>query len=578
MKVSVNDFNFILKSAPVYSAVVAGDSPITPIDIIHTSSGSVIIGFYNSSATYVYDYNNLDPSNPTQSYLLPATSNNGVFIMMYNNSGALQWMSQIDGTYDEQSVAIASGSDGIYLSGRYNSNDVKVYNGALPNALSTYINLPTPSSNAVFLVKFSFSGVVQWATYIDGTNNEYTTALSVANDEIYLTGYYDSNNAKAYYANPSNPANPTQSVNLPTMDTYSTFLIQYNKLGQIRWIIKIDNVHPEQNYILSADNSGLYLIGEFNLSDGSPMAYGYPLTGAGYPNAPTVSNSLDATDGFSIFIVKYLNNGVVAWMTNMESGSDLYVKDITSDTSGVYILASYVGDSVNIHDTSNNTIILPSSNTVKSFITRYSPTGVGHWASNISSDNSDYEIQTLASYNDYLYLGGYFHASSFSFISYNNPRYLTLAGDATYHTGFLARYDKNGKLDWATTQTDPNSDVNLIELAVNANGIYTVGTYSNQVVANSFNLTDTISTKTVSSQSVFINRYLESMPDDFELVDSGNNTILNVYYQSDLEYEMAQTGGITQIMTLKSFIPVGNRYYFGIGTLNGGTVSNLITR
>jgi hypothetical protein len=452
MKISINDFNFILKSVSENVSVITGDNPITPTDIIHTSSGSVVIGYYNSSSTSIYNYNSSNPANPSTSYLLPTTSNNATFLAMINNSGALQWMSQIDGTYNEESVAVAPGSDGIYLSGRYNSNDVKVYQGALPNALSSYITLPTPSNDAIFLIKYSLNGSIQWATYIDGTSNEYNTAMAVYNDEIYLTGFYESIGTKAYYANPSN-----QYVELPSFNVYATFLVQYNKFGQVRWATKVENVHPEQNYILTADKNGVYLVGEFNLSDDSPLAYGFPSTGSGYPNVPSVTFSLDATDGFSIFVIRYLNNGVISWMNNMESGSDLYVKDVSADDSSLYILASHIGDSVVVNGTTNYSITIPTSTAVKSFITKYSYNGIVQLAFEPCSDDTQYEINTLMTHDNYLYFGGYFHSSQIAFISYNDARNLTLSGDATYHTGFLARYDKNGKIDWATTQTDPSA-------------------------------------------------------------------------------------------------------------------------
>ena len=137
------------------------------------------------------------------------------------------------------SIAIPTGmgisQDGtINLVGSFPNGTLKMYNANNLTEPST-ITLTNNSDFAVFLVKYSPTGIALWATMI--TNILADSLPSIATDcqgNIIITGQCQSNQLGIF-----NIPNGSVPANIPFVNSLNdTFIIKYSMQGYVEWATK----------------------------------------------------------------------------------------------------------------------------------------------------------------------------------------------------------------------------------------------------------------------------------------------------------------------------------------------------
>lgn len=196
---------------------------------VFTNNDICLVGEYVNNLT-IFDV--LGNTQTTSAITVGTTTTSSSFIIRYNNSGIAQWATIIDGTGTDRALGVAiDSSNNIYVTGSYNNSAVTLKNANPPGQISSIVTLPLPTFGAAFLVKYNGSGIVQWATYLNGTFFDQGTSVAVDNSgNIFMTGEYRTA-TPIFVQNPTgNTAAPFQIpslVTLPSTTLTAMFLIKY---------------------------------------------------------------------------------------------------------------------------------------------------------------------------------------------------------------------------------------------------------------------------------------------------------------------------------------------------------------
>jgi hypothetical protein len=173
-----------------WGARIAGTGAELALAISVDGSGNLYVtGYYSSNPLTLY--------NSDGSAFGTTLPNSGCFIAKYSTSGTVQWGARIAGNGVVQGFNISvDGSGNLYVTGRYNSDPLTLYNSDGSVFATTF---PLSGTNDGFIAKYSTSGTVQWCARIAGTGADQGNGISVdGSGNLYVTGVYTSNPLTLY--------------------------------------------------------------------------------------------------------------------------------------------------------------------------------------------------------------------------------------------------------------------------------------------------------------------------------------------------------------------------------------------
>jgi hypothetical protein len=197
--------------AVLWAAGIAGGSAIGYGVATDTSGNVFVTGQYGATMTL---YNSSGISNGT----LPFAGTFDCFVAKYSSAGAVLWAAQIAGTTIERGFGIATDTNGdVVVTGSMSLSIMTIYNA------NGTVGLTLPSGNECFVVKYSSTGVVLWATQIGGAGTDTGRAVATdSNRNVYVTGL---TSIGAVY-------NPGGSVGA-TIPRNGSFIAKYNPDGYV---------------------------------------------------------------------------------------------------------------------------------------------------------------------------------------------------------------------------------------------------------------------------------------------------------------------------------------------------------
>lgn len=428
------------------------------------SSGNLyVIGLYDSTPVSLYN------SNGTPYGTLSLLSASDGFMVKYDSSGFIQWTSRFtgDNSLDAPlSIAVDSGFN-IYVSGYFNSTTLNVFNA---NS-ATFTSVSPPSGGvAAFLVKFNSSGVVQWATTMDGTSTEGFRSIDVdANGNIYAAGFS------------SSTTNTVFSVGGTAFSSFSglggndAFIVKYNSSGIVQWVSRVAGTAGDSGFAVKTDSTGdnIYITGPFS----STVLTVYSSNG----NTFTTLNNLGAS-GSDAFLVKYNTNGIAQWAvriggTGADSGDNISV-----DPSGNVYIAGYFGSPTLTIYNQNNSVydILTQDGSDDGFILKYDTNGNLLWKAKIGGSSGQTLFRVAVDSNSNVYVVGDFGNSSIVYNANGTP-FTTLSGGAATDA-FVVKYNSSGTALWASRVSGTGTDLGR-GLSVDPNGnVFISGRYASNPI------------------------------------------------------------------------------------------------
>lgn len=446
-----------------------------------------------------------------QRFILLAIVWLSVFVMSAQD---FEWARQMGDIHQDHGYSITTDSKGNVYTAGYFEGTVDFDPGA------GVVNLTSNNSHDVFISKLDPLGNFLWAKRIGGTagHDEATSITVDANDDIYITGYFQS-------TVDFDPGAGT--FNLISLGDYDAFVCKLDELGSFIWAKQFGGTKNNRGYSIATDNNGnVYTTGYFNNSaDFDPGAGTTNLTSNGQ-NDIFISklNSLgefvwakqiggaDSDGGFSLSIDNNENVYITGSFYNtvdFDPGTGVY--NLTSlglsdificklDASGNFTWANQIGgtgydvglsiknDNVgNIYSTgyfsstvdfdpSASVMNLTSAGDTDVYINKLDVSGNFIWAKQIGGSSTDRGLSISVDGNNNVYTTGYFYDINVDF----DPGVSSFNLSSQWYDSFVSKLNSSGEFVWATKIGGTSRDYGR-GITLYGNGIYTTGSYEGTV-------------------------------------------------------------------------------------------------
>jgi hypothetical protein len=200
--------------------------------------------FYSTPFSY---FTMLSTSTPT------GLGNTNMFIVKLNSSGNFLWANRAGGTsLDSGSDLVVDGHGNAYVTGSYYSSSGITFFRNLNHTSTPVITLGYSGSGDSFLVKYTPGGGVAWARMLQGTGNDYASAITRDTDNnVYVAGHFTGH---ITFSSAGTSA-PTVLVAENAADR-DAFIVKYNPAGSVLWARKSTGTASTRNQDIAAGPRG----------------------------------------------------------------------------------------------------------------------------------------------------------------------------------------------------------------------------------------------------------------------------------------------------------------------------------
>ncbi len=271
----------------------------------------------------------------------------------------------------------------------------------------------------VFLSKTDPTGQIVWVISAGGSGPAKGMAIKTdATGNSYITGYF------------TGTATFGSTVLTANASSQDIFVAKYDNAGILQWARRAGGFGGDEGYGINLDNAGNVLVtGEFiETADFGSM------------NITSMVNPITLLSSIDAFTAKYDNNGNILWV---KKGSAPFTDrgiDVAADPSGNIYVTGQFSDTITFDVVHFNNMF----NAI--FLIKYDANGNEVWFRRIAGGLQNIAYGITVDQLGHIYLTGDFLNS---LIFFGTPNY-TLTN--TYSDCiFVARYDSNGSLAWATS-------------------------------------------------------------------------------------------------------------------------------
>jgi hypothetical protein len=517
----------------------------------------------------------------------PAEYRNGVIIdpafipllQIPNTPTIPPWVTRFIGGGNNELINSCIVGEYIYIIGYFTTN-ITFYSADQINLVNPSLTITTMGGFTTFIAKYTLNGSLQWATKIENSTTNSNLGYGICSDgnNIYITGYYEISDITLYSANnllgPTTPSMILPSAGSGSSDIYSA---KYNSSGILQWGTTIASASVNRGFSICSDGAGIYVTGFFR----NIATFNSATPSLGIPGTPNMTLTSPASLA-DVFIAKYNNNGILQWATQIGGTKGDIGVNINTNGTDIFVSGNFSAD-VNCDIYSANTTPLSPpvlqmqfkttdipppqpAGTINQFIVKYNNNGILQWGTRNLGNNtlSNSTFMSMSSTSSHLYVAGFIgestrlYSAAASYGIPTNPS--TLITTSGFYI-FIAKYDNNGILQWATKIKYGNTDITGIQKGIslysNNDSLYITGAYTGD--AEIYNVSDQINpsmtlTKIVpfAATNILIAKY-----------DNNGNLIWGNKYGNNT------SGGIDLSFTLTSN---GSNIYVG-GSNEVGTIT-----
>lgn len=375
-----------------------------------------------------------------------------LIIIKYDSTGNVLWAKSAGGMGMDNANSVDIDSSGnIYLVGDFASSTITFDTIILMNS-----NIIDTAD--IFLVKYDSNGNVLWAKSGCGTNYDYAQSVAVSSSGIiYITGNFFSSIITF------------GSTTLTNVGTNDIFIVKYDTNGTVLWAKSAGGLSYEEPYSVAIDISeNAYITGGFR---SKTVAF----DSTNLTNADSTSNTYD------IFVAKYNTSGNLEWAkrfggTNWDEGNSIALDTLGNIyVAGIFSSFNLIFDSDTLTNAGYEDIFLVKYDINGKVFWAKSAGGAdgGDWANSLSVDDSGNSYVTGVFQGDTLTLG------TTSLVNADNIH--------NTHDVFLAKYNTNGNVIWATSAKGTDIDW-ASSVAHDAFGnIYVGGTFRSPTITFGIN-------------------------------------------------------------------------------------------
>ncbi|MBI2268723.1 MAG: SBBP repeat-containing protein [Bacteroidetes bacterium] len=322
-------------------------------------------------------------------------------------------------------------SGNLYVTGYSNSDNFPVLNSG--TYFSGTFGGNWPANDAVVL-KFSNSGVLLWATYFGGSQNDAGSIIKIdANNNILVTGNTNSTDFPVL-----NPFQPTIG------GSYDAFAIKFNSSGALQWATYYGGSNDENRHNniaggITTDNVGNVFI------VGSTRSTNFPVQNSGTYFSGLLKGSSDG------FIVKFSSTGMCLWGTYYGGTNNDEINSIATDALGdICIIGTTLSGNFPVK-TSGAAYFDNAAAGMDAFVSKFTNTGIHTWSTYFGGTSGiDEGICIIIDRTGNIIIEGNTSSSDFPLLNPGGSSYF----DNTYNGGvqdvYLAKFSSIGILTWST--------------------------------------------------------------------------------------------------------------------------------
>ncbi|HEY5124119.1 MAG TPA: T9SS type A sorting domain-containing protein [Ignavibacteria bacterium] len=177
------------------------------------------------------------------------------FILRFSTSGVRQWATYYGGNNDEGGYSIHSDGTSVWITGSTSSTDFP-----LQNLSGAYNQGTNGGGSDVFILKFSTSGVRQWATYYGGTTADIANSIHSQGTSVWVIGTTNSTN----FPLQNLPGAYNQGTYGGTVDA---FILEFSTSGVRHWATYYGGTGSENGYCIHSDGTSVWVTGHTSSSN-----------------------------------------------------------------------------------------------------------------------------------------------------------------------------------------------------------------------------------------------------------------------------------------------------------------------
>jgi hypothetical protein len=297
--------------------------------------------------------------------------------------------------------------------------------------------LTSAGNDDIFVAKYDRDGALLWATSAGSAGRDYGVDIATTeNGDSYVTGFF-SGTATFGQDEPN-------ETTLTSTRGEVIFVAKYDRDGALLWVTSANGYGPS-NGIATTPRGDSYVTGHF---------HGTTTFGQGEPNQTT----LTAAGERDIFVAKYDRDGALLWATQVHDAGDDFGLGISATERGDSYVTGYFLGTATFGQGEPNQTTLNAAGSADIYVAKYDRDGALLWATRAGSAGSagtDYGFAIATTERGDSYVTGLF--SGTATFGHDEPNETTLI-DAGGTDIFVAKYDRDGALLWATRAGGANSD------------------------------------------------------------------------------------------------------------------------
>ena len=337
----------------------------------------------------------------------------------------LQWSTFYGGSTDEDAHAIHSDGVNTWVGGHSLSFNFPTLN---PGSSAYYQGSNSGGVGDAFILKFSSTGSLIWATYFGGTASEEVLSVFSNGSNVWVAGYTSSTDFPLL--NPGSGAFYQSTV----AGMGDGFILKFNTAGVLQWSTYVGGLNSDYFSALQYKNNELYVVGTSASSD-------FPVLNAGtfYQSYGGINDGV---------ILKFNSANNLVWSTFFGGTGNDFINTIQANATHIFIGGQTNSSNFNVLNGGGyfqNTL----AGSADGFISKFTLNGTLAWSTYFGGNNFD-KISSLTLDNNSVWISGNTGSTTLPVFNAGGTSYFQ-SSNSGFTNGFVSKFNLlSTSLKWSS--------------------------------------------------------------------------------------------------------------------------------